>query len=258
MKEQYRINSCRLSCGGKWATGFLISPRQILTAAHVLPVSMDGTFPAFTAVFRVEGQELTYSVKFVKQQSSVAVLELEEDAPFYERILFLERDPGGSDYAKAFGFPSFQPDGCFSNLKVNTFYGVPADSRGCNLYLDCENRTGSLMGMSGAALIIDDEISGILLQERTANGEAFSVQALAGLAFRQILGDLEISIMVDNHYSPKASNSMDSMETIFRLNRENSLLRAQLDLVQNRKLSEIMEIHLLLSRKKLGKMDQVC
>ncbi len=245
MKEQYRINSCRLSCGGKWATGFLISPRQILTAAHVLPVSMDGTFPAFTAVFRVEGQELTYSVKFVKQQSSVAVLELEEDAPFYERILFLERDPGGSDYAKAFGFPSFQPDGCFSNLKVNTFYGEPADSQGCNLYLDCENRTGSLMGMSGAALIIDDEISGILLQERTANGEAFSVQALAGLAFRQILGDLEISIMVDNHYSPKASNSMDSMETIFRLNRENSLLRAQLDLVQNRKLSEIMEIHLL-------------
>lgn len=242
MKEQYRTNSCRLSCGGEWATGFLVSPRQILTAAHVLPTSMDGTFPAFTAVFRVEGQELTYSVKFVKQQSSVAVLELEEDAPFYERILFLERDPGGSDYAKAFGFPSFQPDGCFSNLKVNTFYGEPADYQGCNLYLDCENRTGSLMGMSGAALIIDDEISGILLQERTANGEAFSVQALAGLAFRQILDGLEIPIAVDNHYTPKSSNSM---ETICRLNRENSLLRAQLDLAQNRRLSEIMEIHLL-------------
>lgn len=242
MKEQYKINSCRLSCGGEWATGFLVSPRQILTAAHVLPTSKGGIFPEFTAVFRVEGRELTYLAKPVKQQSSVAVLELKEDAPFYERILFLERDPGSNDYAKAFGFPSFQPDGCFSNLKVNTFYGDPTDPHGCNLYLDCENRTGSLMGMSGAALIIDDEISGILLRECKVNGETFSVQALAGLAFRQILGDLEISITVDNHYTPKASNSM---ETICRLNRENSLLRAQLDLAQNRKLSEIMEIHLL-------------
>lgn len=242
MKEPYRINSCFLLCAGVQATGFLVSPRQILTAAHALPASEDGTFPEATAVFRIENKEFSYSAKFVKQQTSITVLELEEEAFFYEKILFLERDPVSNDYAKAYGFPSFHPDGCFSKLKVNTFYGNQVDSRECNLYLDCENRTGSLMGMSGAALIIDDEISGILLRECKVNGETFSVQALAGLAFRQILGDLEISITVDNHYSPKISNSM---ETICRLNRENSLLRAELDLVQNRKLSEIMKIHLL-------------
>lgn len=190
----------------------------------------------------MENQESTYSVKLLKTHPLITVLELEEDFSFYKRILFLENDPCDKDYAKAYGFPSFAPDGCCSSLKVNTFYGNQESSRGYNLYLDFENRTGSLMGMSGSALIIDNEISGILLREHKVNGEAFSGLALAGLAFRRILNDLGVSVNVDNHYSSKTSNGV---ETICRLNRENTLLRAELNLVQNRKLSEIMEIHLL-------------
>jgi len=241
MKEQFRINSCCLLFADMRATGFLVSPRQILTATHAFSDFEGQPFPEVKAIFRVENQEFTCAVKLSKTQALITVLELEEDISFYKRVLFLESDPCEKDYAKAYGFPSFAPDGCCSSLKVNTFYGNQESSRGYNLYLDCENRTGSLMGMSGSALIIDDEISGILLREHKVNGETFSVLALAGLAFRRVLDDLGISVEVDNHYPSKTNG----VETICRLNRENTLLRAELNLVQNRKLSEIMEIHLL-------------
>lgn len=242
MMEQYRINSCCVSCGDRRATGFLVSPRQILTATHMFPSFDEQPFPEITARFYLENRELAYSANLLKNHPLVTVLELENEIPFYKKVLFLARDPSEKDYAKAYGFPSFAQDGCLSRLIVNTFYGNYEDTRGYNLYLDCENRTGSLMGMSGSALIIEDEISGILLRECKINGEAFSVQALAGLTFRRILGELGISVEVDNHDPHEYSNNIGS---ICRLNQENTILRGELDLVQNRKLSEIMKIHLL-------------
>lgn len=240
MIEQLKTNSCRLLCADKQATGFLISSKQILTATHLIAVDDEEPLPKITAIFQCEAGELTYSVNSIKRQSLLTVLELEQEVPFYERIVFLEREPNHGDRAMAFGFPSFESKGCIANLTVNMLYVNKDNFSESNLLLDCNNRSGSLMGMSGSALIIDGEVSGILLREICVNGEAFLVYALVGLPFRQALNTLGLSIEVDNSYPKRPSNSI---ETICRLNRESAALRSELNLVQNQRLNEIMKIH---------------
>lgn len=242
MIEQLKTNSCRLLCAGEQATGFLISSKQILTVTHLIAADDGEPFPEITAIFQSEAGELIYSANLIKRQSLLAVLELEQEVPFYERIIFLEHEPNHGDRAMAFGFPAFAPKGCIANLTVNMLYANKDNFSESNLLLDCNNRSGSLMGMSGSALIIDGEVSGILLREVRANGEAFLVYALVGLPFRQVLNALGLSIEVDNSYPPRPSNNI---ETICRLNRENTVLRSELNLVQNQRLNEIMKIHFL-------------
>lgn len=240
MIKKIRTNSCRLLCAGEQATGFLISPRQILTVTHLIVVDDGQPLPEITAIFQSEVGKAIYPAILVKRLPPLMVLELEQDVPFYEKMIFLEREPDHRNRAMAFGFPSFAPKGCFANLTVNTLYANEDDSFKSNLLLDCNNRSGSLMGMSGSALIIDDEISGILLQEICTNGEAFLVCALAGLHFRQAIAALELPIEIDNSFVKRPSNNI---ETICRLNRENTALRSELNLVQNQRLSEIMKTH---------------
>ena len=116
--EQYRINSCCVSCGDRRATGFLVSPRQILTATHMFPSFDEQPFPEITVRFYLENRELAYSANLLKNHPLVTVLELENEIPFYKKVLFLARDPSEKDYAKAYGFPSFAQDGCLSRLIV--------------------------------------------------------------------------------------------------------------------------------------------
>lgn len=242
MIEQLKTNSCCLLYKDEQATGFLISPRQILTVTHLIKIREGQSSPKIDAIFQSGAGELTYSANLVKFQPPLMILELEQEVPFYEKIILLEREPDHGNRAVAFGFPAFAPKGCTASLSVNTLYANKDDSSESNLLLDCNNRSGSLMGMSGSALIIDDEVSGILLRENRVNGEAFLVHALAGLSFRQALNALGVSIEVDNSYFKRQSNNL---ETICRLKRENTALRGELSFVQNQKLRDIMKIHLL-------------
>lgn len=200
MKELLKANSCHLFCEDERATGFLISPRRILTVTHLLTPFDGRPLPEITAVFQCDGQgEAKYPVKLAERQAVLTVLELDQDFPAYRKLPFAKRDPEPGSPAFAFGFPSFAPGGFFADLTANNLHENKDRPREGNLLLDCDRRSADLEGMSGSALVIGDVVSGILLQEETVNGEAFLLHALAGHPFFCALRTLGFRPEFDPH-----------------------------------------------------------
>jgi len=79
--------------------------------------------------------------------------------------------------------------------------------------------------MSGAALIVDDEVAGILLRETTTAGAAIVAHALAGPKFREELFKLGITPPVSNPAPVPASPEA----SIYELLNEQRLLRTEIN-----------------------------
>lgn len=243
--EKYINNSCQVICRRKddddeLGSGFYVSPTQIVTAAHVLLFADDGDKAVTVRVYKRDGVHNFFAKANRRDDSPLAILKIEESADF-NPVTFLARFPDAKEQASAYGFPEAFPSGYNADFIVNhqiTDESEAAPDANIVLDFDSHTRIKSIKGMSGAALIVDEEIAGILLQETATDGTAIVAHALAGPKFREELLKWGITPPVS---TPAPIPSSPEVSTYELLN-EQRLLRTEI----NQRLSKDLDRIVLL------------
>lgn len=164
IEEEVKRATCQVMAGTRSGTGWLVSPRHVLTALHTIEDPEGRAAEHVTVRFCGDdvGQVLEASVIGRDSALDVCLLLLQE--PVSQRPLDIGTEPvrpGSSWYA--FGFPGAKLDlghraqGTVQQVLQSPIHGVELD-----LSVDPETVLSKFNGLSGAALIVDDVCQGII------------------------------------------------------------------------------------------------
>lgn len=215
INEFYTI-VCSIKCGGEIGSGFLVAPDLILTADHVIaPSLIDGTL--ITAKFEGDDTPLECTVESpVNGDSSpLALLRIEKSRESIHSLIgdmALEQESA----ARAYGFfPSDTKKADNISLKcVRTF----DDGDDCNVsFKPQDERRDSFKGFSGAPIVVNGYIVGILIKQASVNTTAIRLYGIYGLKFRELLAKYGLKMDIHKQLSnlqQVSNNSVVSLQAV--------------------------------------------
>lgn len=200
-KSNVEFSVCRLICGKDdndcdKGTAFLISPKRVLTATHNIVRYIEDNATNITLEFLNINNERDVRHAIPIQTSTVGpVIVLELDNPVDKAYLTFSSYPiETDDEFETFGYPAVKwSTGQWTRNKIsrileNDVYN-PYD---WNIDLDHQSKIEDFSGLSGAPLLVDGQLVGVLLTEALEKGKAISLGAVGLSKFSGLLEELEI------------------------------------------------------------------
>ena len=187
----YRI-TCLVHCGTRNGTGFLVQSNLVVTASHTLSQYLLDPTINITVTFSdndAHTEKLTVIPSSDKWKCSpISILTLPYDIETNLQPLGIN-DPIEGNLASAFGYLNNETIGMNFDFEINRF--VLRNDPNCDfantVLAPKEERTIDFSGLSGAPVVVDNRIVGILLWQSAQNGTATCIKALTALSFRQML-----------------------------------------------------------------------
>lgn len=208
--EKLEINVCKILCNGEHGTGFLISNELILTAYHVV----NGCEEIKVTFDNKKELEVTLHelIDDNYKELDIAILKLNKSVDFYEDIPILDIKIQHNKKWISRGFPSFNIDSGENILEHidNVINGQNDLLNSNDIRLDFNQKLDTYQGFSGAPLIIDDLIVGIIKDEQLERGSAKELKALSIKYFEDLLEQLGINILNEDSLT---KNTKDSLST---------------------------------------------
>lgn len=206
--EKLKANVCKVLCDAEHGTGFLITNELILTAFHVvdecekIKVTFDNKEELEVVIHDLIDDKY--------KKLDIAILKLNKNVDFYEDIPISDvKIPHNKKWISR-GFPSFNSNTGENILEhINNVVNGQDDLLNRNdTRLDFNQKLDTYKGFSGAPLIIDDSIVGIIKDEQLERGSAKELKALSIKHFKNLLEQLNIS--VKNEFLDKNCDEISS------------------------------------------------
>jgi hypothetical protein len=181
----------------KYGTGFLISNEFILTAFHVVRGFTDNIKVKFESIeeeIEVELSELVdESLKFL----DIALLKINNIDLIYKHIPIVETSLYHGQEWRSKGFPHLKPDGEKLTSTINQQLPTLLTKHDLELDVD-KGKHKSFSGMSGAPVIVNNSIVGIINQDLSNGENAVELKALSIRYFKELLNKIGISVKEGN------------------------------------------------------------
>ncbi|GIT97914.1 serine protease [Sulfurovum sp. TSL1] len=230
--DKLEKNVCKVICDDDHGTGFLISNQLILTAFHVvsdcenIKVEFNDTKELDVTLHELTTEEY--------KKLDIAVLKLKEPINFYENIEIINMDLSTGEKWVSRGYPVSKAktgenfleryDNCINSQlpKIDGQNDVQLD-----LYLKLETYSG----LSGAPLVVNNAIVGIIKNELLEKGTSKELQGLSIKHFIKLLDELNIKVNVqscDSVYNECLSDMDEQYQFIIDYLNNNSILKDDL------------------------------
>lgn len=193
---------CRLTCGTDdvpdKGTAFLISPTRVLTATHNIKLHLQNNSIEIILEFLNSGNKRNVRKALpIEGYITSAVVILELDVPVNQCFLcFSDFGFGLGDEFSTFGYPTVKwntgqwVDDKISRVLGETDYN-PFD---WNIDLSHHTKIADFSGLSGAPLLVEGKLVGVMISEATEEGKAISLGAIGISKFDKLLIENQIEI----------------------------------------------------------------
>ena len=231
IRNKLRKNVCRIECGEEQGTGFLISNNLLLTAYHVVCEHDDEDkeikiyFPSKKETVYGEIHEL---INETWKSLDVSIIQLDENIDFYEeiKILDISIDEGMNWISR--GFPQ-KKDKRAENfiLESNNYINGQHEElyENNDIDLNFNSKLATYSGYSGAPLIVNECIVGMIRSELAQNGISRELYGLSIKYFKDLLEEVGITIETNqyNSFIPLTieNNILDYLDKHYESNLEN-------------------------------------
>ncbi|MEZ9746482.1 trypsin-like peptidase domain-containing protein [Vibrio splendidus] len=196
-------------------TAFLITENLALTAFHVIKNFSD-------KLITLTKDDMSYKAMLSKKNTDtytaldLALLELQVDVPNVDMITFSEHEEidGGTKW-RSRGFPVAKAsDG--ENINENddntvNQHKLELNERNVDIFLDHNKKLKNYSGMSGAPLIIDNKIAGVIKADYRENGNSIELNAISVKYFKDLIPNEIYHIPTNKH------NQTPRTKTVFNL-----------------------------------------
>ncbi|MGE6575790.1 ABC-three component system protein [Paenibacillus xylanexedens] len=194
---------CRLTCGhneddSDKGTAFLVAPNMVITATHnVKRYLEDKVANSIKLEFLNINNERIIRKAIPRKTNEGAIIFLELDSPVYSsylRFSNFEVDPG-IDF-ETFGYPTVKwSAGQWVKNKVSRVMGdMVYNPYDWNIDLSHQSQIADFSGLSGAPLLVDGKLVGVMLTEAMENGRAISLGAIGLSNFKREMEILDIQV----------------------------------------------------------------
>lgn len=193
--DKLEKNVCKVISDNKHGTGFLISDTFILTAFHVV----NGCDEIKVTFDNKEELDVTLHnlIDDKYKKLDIAILELNKSIDFYEDIKIVNSNLTPKSHWISRGYPQIQDitgtnlikDANIINQQLKELFEDKID-----LQLDLGQTFDSYSGLSGAPLVIDNNICGIINSELLEKGVSKQLNALSIKYFKDLLEQMNISV----------------------------------------------------------------
>jgi len=178
--DEIRAVTCLVSCDTESGTGWLIGKNTIITARHcVIPGIAEGKS---VEVFFRDSEDIAISVKIAahSEEWDVSLLVLEKE--FAGELLRINLDlPREGEAWRAFGFPGSKSDiGHWLRGEISQVLNEPKRKIDVDLSVEPATALRNEKGMSGAAVVCEGQVVGVLTKKFDGSVAALSLYKLKG------------------------------------------------------------------------------
>ena len=195
----YQIVCC-VKCGEECGNGFLIDGHTIVTASHILaPYRCDKSFSISVQFEDADSHIICEVLSDGSDGNPVSLLSLPCDRDTFCRKLN-DAELKEDELAAAYGFAgTIQSKVDRLSLKCVRVFGkvVKPAGNGNVSFNPIEEHRPNFKGFSGPPIVYKGGIIGMLLAQSSNNGVADRLYGICGLAFREFLSSLGVSLPVD-------------------------------------------------------------
>lgn len=212
--DKLKKNVCRIEHGDEQGTGFLISPNLILTAYHVVE---DNKVEEIKIFFSSREQPLCGKIHTIIDENwksiDIAIIRLNENLDFFEEIKILDIPLIVGVNWISRGYPQIKK-GTAENFAFNRYNHINDQHEQLHenndIDLNFNAKLATYSGYSGAPLIVDDCIVGMIRSELSQFGIARELYGISTKYFKDLLEKVGISISSSHEEHFKSiSNSLD-------------------------------------------------
>lgn len=177
----------------KHGTGFLISNEYILTAYHVVRDSLDDIKVRFESFEKDIDVEVSNLIDNTYKELDVVLLKVEDKVlNWYKELKFMETKLSYGLPWRTMGFPQLK-DGDMIGYTINRHRNEKVNKHDLELDVDTGKHI-SFQGLSGAPVIVNNSIVGIINQDLSNGVQAVELKALSVKYFKNLLEKLHIKI----------------------------------------------------------------
>ncbi|WP_305374054.1 trypsin-like serine protease [Photobacterium leiognathi] len=175
-------------------TGFLVSKNKIITAYHV--VEDCDVIKIYNETQYICNATISHNINEKFKCLDVAILNLDKNIDFNNNDVFLVKNINPGTKWKTRGYPA--PKSAGDNILyhddniVNQVLDRLKNNK-INVELEHQKKYGSYKGFSGAPLVVEDRIVGIIVTESTEQGKSYELNALLLNEIEELLKLEEIS-----------------------------------------------------------------
>ncbi len=182
----------KVYCDGESGTGFLVSKNKIITAFHVIQEYDNKDISILKNGVKICSAKLSSNITDKYKKLDVAVLHLSISVPFNcsTQIALVESINPGTNW-KTRGYPACKPThgdnlNIHNDNVVNQVLSALKNNK-INVELEHQKKYLSYQGFSGAPLVIEEKIVGIINTESKQQKSSFELGALLLQEIKQLL-----------------------------------------------------------------------
>jgi len=200
---------CRLTCGEgngcEKATAFLVSSNIAITARHALDGYYHDREQIFLEFLNINKEPVVRKAEPIDVCEiggfPVSILELDEDVLLDNYIEFSDYEVKRDDYYETFGYPVGKWN---FGERTSNYVSRKLDKEMTSFYdwnvdLKHDSKIEDFRGLSGAPLIVNDRLVGVILAESMVNGKAVSLGAISIEKISAFLRHLGIPVLEVAH-----------------------------------------------------------
>ncbi len=190
MNDLVRYAVPKINCGSKHGTAFMVTPNIAITATHVITEYFDHKLPIellFEALPNSEQLAIQASpIVDDRFDQSIVALRLESDVDGIHPLDCISYHFNTSLECNTFGYPPARPyEGTFINVRVIDDRNALTETRNWNLDLRKNDELKDYQGVSGAPLIYENHVVGVILKQTSESGEATRMAAVSLHFYKQ-------------------------------------------------------------------------
>jgi len=184
---------CKIICGTDNGTGFLISKNKLLTARHCISDYIDEK-KEIEIFLNNEKIDTNVHLLYNDADTDVAILEVASNFDV-EHIRLSAIKPRQRMQWTSWGFPDAKTSGQFTYGQVANLLSTTVARSDIDLTINPEYSLSNYSGLSGAPVIVDNKIVGILRLQMNN-----SLNALSICSFTDVLTSFDIDFETDSEY----------------------------------------------------------
>lgn len=192
MHDKLKQSIVMIRCGEKQGTGFFISSDKIITATHVIDFYLSDHEPIVIESLNIFEQNVFAYISDSdksKNQYPVVVLTVDKKVPSYPLQFTKDYKIQSRDKYETFGYPEFKlNEGLWLSGDI-IWDWTGKNIVDSNLTLSVQGNIPDLKGLSGAPVIIDEMVIGVVLRETNPNNQVVTLEAISFECFATLILD---------------------------------------------------------------------